>query len=100
MKTLSPATAPEILRDPGVLETHPEATTSAAAPAAQKRPSLLARAVEAYRKWRLRRATYAELSALSDRMLADVGLDRTNLAETVKDMVESEARARRSRLEM
>ena len=48
--------------------------------AAERHPSLL----NSLRSWRERRATTAELSALSDRNLADIGLTRADIPAVVR----------------
>jgi uncharacterized protein YjiS (DUF1127 family) len=48
--------------------------------AAERHPSLL----NSYRSWRDRRAAEAELNALSDRSLADIGLRREDIKLAVR----------------
>ncbi|HQT47543.1 MAG TPA: DUF1127 domain-containing protein [Acidocella sp.] len=53
---------------------------SAHTPAAARRQGLL----ETFRAWRERRAAEAELQALSDRDLADIGISRYDIREAVR----------------
>ncbi len=45
----------------------------------------IARLAAAYRRWRLERQTLAELSALPDRMLGDLGFQRHELPGIARD---------------
>lgn len=46
---------------------------------ATPRPTLLSRAVRAFRLWHIRRSTYRTLQQLDDRILKDIGLHRGTL---------------------
>jgi uncharacterized protein YjiS (DUF1127 family) len=72
-----------LLRDIGLersdIEVVAERLVSEALPAPTVRPGLL----QSLRRWRERRRVVAELKALDDRMLADMGLERGNIEATV-----------------
>ncbi len=54
-------------------------SAAASAPRAAAAPGLLRAAIDAVLEWPQRRAVRAELAALTDRELADVGLSRGDL---------------------
>lgn len=55
---------------------------------------LLARLVVAGLEYRLKRKTIMTLSALDDRMLADIGLDRSEIHSVIHDRALDRTRAR------
>ncbi len=48
---------------------------------------LVENTVDAVRAWRQRRAAFAELSRLDDRLLKDIGIDRSEIRAVVNGMV-------------
>jgi uncharacterized protein YjiS (DUF1127 family) len=59
------------------------ATWAAEEPAAPRRAGVAAKIGQALRRWSDRRRAFAELAALDDRMLADIGIARSDIARTV-----------------
>lgn len=49
---------------------------------------MLANIVKKYRAWTHHKKTYAELSALSDRDLADIGIKRYDIARIAREEAE------------
>lgn len=54
--------------------------------AADGRRSVLARMIEAFERWNVRRSTYLTLRQLDDRTLADIGLHRSMLHGVADDV--------------
>ncbi len=52
------------------------------------------RSFEGLRRWRRRRRAIAELGALNNRMLRDIGIDRNHIRETVDAMLRAETGVR------
>jgi uncharacterized protein YjiS (DUF1127 family) len=53
-------------------------------------------AFDGLRRWRRRNRAIAELGALNNRMLRDIGIDRSHIQETVDAMLQAETEARTS----
>jgi uncharacterized protein YjiS (DUF1127 family) len=53
----------------------------------------LQRAIAALRQRRLRQAAIADLEAMSDHLLGDIGISRADIPEVVEGMIAADARA-------
>lgn len=61
--------------------------------------NLLHRIFDALTRWHLRRRVIAELSALDDRLLKDIGLDRCQLSAVAEDCAAASVPARMAEVE-